>query len=322
MGTGGWPGGLGKLVGTAAQLGEVGKQAVLRGGRTVAGGTVAGGQWVHGALTSLAPPQVPATEPWKLSLGALVGRHPRTPAVVHKLLGLLDGFGAVHLGPERVGFDGEEIEWGKVVEIRTRSAFEVMTTSALEHEVDRIREFLPPVPGRKWVVTRAAEAVATVVLAALEQGAVEQRLDALTVPSEIVHRGLLGRTRTLDGGLFATAGLVLVGQAGESLIATAGQHGIPVRPAERPDDRIAHVETLRERTDTVARLLRRLQEESPEPAEPPGAGVPGGTESGHAGLDGAGAGNLMSLDKALSDKAGSDEAAGPGPAASPYRWLS
>ncbi len=81
-------------------------------------------------------------------MGTLIGRHPRTPAVVQKLLGLLDGIGAVHLGPTEVGFDGEEIAWDKVVEIRTRNAFEVLTTTALEQEVDRVREFLPPVPGR------------------------------------------------------------------------------------------------------------------------------------------------------------------------------
>ncbi|MFD9685944.1 hypothetical protein ACFWXO_09300 [Kitasatospora sp. NPDC059088] len=256
-----WAGGLGRLVGAAAELGEAGRQAVLRGGRSAAGG-----RWALAALGSVAPPPVPATEPWKLALGTLIGRHPRTPAVAHKLLGLLDGYGAVHLGPVRVGFDGEEVEWDKVVEIRTRNAFEVLTTSALEQDVDRIREFLPPVPGRKWAVTKAGEALATVVLAALERGSVDQRLDELTVPAQIVHRGLLGRPRTLDAGCFAAAALVIVGQAGESLIATARQRGIPVRPAEpvTEADRAEHVAVLRERTDAVARLLGRIEQGDPE----------------------------------------------------------
>ncbi|MFI6154496.1 hypothetical protein ACIBCA_17625 [Kitasatospora sp. NPDC051170] len=260
---------LGRLVGTAAQWGQAGRQAVARGGRAVADG-----QWARTALTSVAPPPVPALEPWKLSTGTLIARHPRTPAVVHRLLGMLDGLGAVHLGPAKVGFDGEEIEWAKVVEIRTRNAFEVLTTTALEQEVDRIREFLPPVPGRKWAVTKAAEALATVVLAALERGSVDQRLDTLTVPAQIVHRGLLGRQRTLDAGTFAAATLVVVGQVGDSLIATAEHHGIPVRPADPPAKpaHAAHVESLRDRTDTVARLLDRLRRDAgPEPgtnAEP------------------------------------------------------
>ncbi|MQS16901.1 hypothetical protein F7Q99_33120 [Streptomyces kaniharaensis] len=264
MRTGERAGGLGRLIGAAAELGEAGRQAVLRGGRAAVGG-----RWALTALTSVAPPPVPATEPWKLSVGTLIGRHPLTPAVVHKLLGLLDGLGAVHLGPTKVGFDGEEIEWDKVVEIRTCNAFEVLTTTALEHEVDRIREFLPPVPGRKWVVTKAGEALATVVLAALERGSVDQRLDELTVPTRIVHRGLLGRQRTLDTGSFAAATLVVAGQVGESLIATARSRGIPVRPAEQPavPAQAARVVTLRERTDSVARLLSRIEQSGPEAVE-------------------------------------------------------
>ncbi|MET8627244.1 hypothetical protein ABZW30_26395 [Kitasatospora sp. NPDC004669] len=269
MRTGEWAGGLGRLVGAAAELGEAGRQAVLRGGRSAAGG-----RWALTALGSVAPPPVPATEPWKLSVGTLIGRHPRTPAVAHKLLGLLDGFGAVHLGSTEVGFDGEEIEWDKVVEIRTRNAFEVLTTTALEQDVDRIREFLPPVPGRKWAVTKAGEALATVVLAALERGSVDQRLDELTVPTRIVHRGLLGRRRTADAGSFAAATLVVVGQVGESLIATARQRGIPVLPADQPvePDRAAHVAVLRERTDSVARLLSRIEQSGQDPAEVAKAG--------------------------------------------------
>ncbi|MFJ8627070.1 hypothetical protein ACIRD3_30115 [Kitasatospora sp. NPDC093550] len=263
-------GGLGRLVGVAAGaaaeaaagLGEAGRQAVRRGSR----GAAAGGRWALTALASVEPPSVPATEPWKLSLGTLIGRHPRTPAVVHKLLGLLDGLGAVHLGPSQVGFDGEEIDWDKVVEIRTRSAFEVLTTTALEHEVDRIREFLPPVPGRKWVVTKAGEALATVVLAALERGSDDQRLDELTVPARIVYRGLLGRQKTLDAAAFAAAALVVTPRAGESLIATARSRGIPVLPAEPLADATdaARVATLRERTDSVARLLDRIERSDPE----------------------------------------------------------
>ncbi|GAB7184750.1 hypothetical protein ATKI12_4581 [Kitasatospora sp. Ki12] len=263
-------GGLGRLVGAAtgaaaqaaAGLGEAGRQVVRRGGQ----GAAAGGRWAHTALASVAPPAVPATEPWKLSVGTLIGRHPLTPAVVHKLLGLLDGLGAVHLGPSKAGFDGEEIEWDKVVEIRTRNAFEVLTTTALEQEVDRIRELLPPVPGRKWVVTKAGEALTTVVLAALERASADQRLDELTVPARIVYRGLLGRQRTLDAGAFAAAVLVVTDRAGESLIATARKRGIPVRPAEElagPTD-AARVAALRERTDSVARLLGRIEQSDPE----------------------------------------------------------
>lgn len=263
----------------AAHAAEVGGHAVLLGSRRAVEGA-ARGEWAHTALTSVPPPAVPVAEPWVLSVGALLGRHPRTPQLVHRALGLLDGFGAVHLGQESVGFDGEEIPWEKLVEIRTRNAFEVMTTQALEQEVDRIRQLLPPVPGRKWLVTRAAEALATVVLAALEHGSFDRPLDRIEVPVEIAYKGLLGRQRVLTGGLFAVAGLVVVGQAAESLVATARQHGLPVVPgrplADSDADRADRVAMLRDRTDAMAEYLARLQREADaaEPAQAPKAPEP------------------------------------------------
>lgn len=256
------------LLERAARAAGVGRQAVASGTRRAAQG-----HWAYTALASSAPPAVPADEPWRLSLGSLLGRHPRTPQIARRALGLLDRFGAVRLGPAGLGFDGEEIAWDKVTEIRTRNAFEVMTTQALEHEVDRLRELLPPVPGRKWLVTKAAEALATVVLAALEQGSADhQRLDELVVPNEIVHHGLTGRQKIQDGGLFAAATLVIVDQAARSMVATAQLHGVPVSPAQplsdtKPDD-AAHVAALRERTDAMAKRLTHLQQQpAPRTAE-------------------------------------------------------
>ncbi|MGF1428268.1 hypothetical protein [Kitasatospora sp. LaBMicrA B282] len=258
---------LDSLLELAVQVAQAGREAVLRGTRSAARGA-----WAYTALTSIAPPPVPVVEPWRLSIGVLLGRHPKTPALAHKALGALDRFGAVQLGPAAAGFDGEEIPWEKVVGIRTRNAFEVMTTQALEQEVDRLRVLLPPVPGRKWIVTKAAEAMATVVLAALEHGSVGQRLDELAIPVEIVHKGLLGRERVQSGGLFAAATLTVVEQSARSLIATARQHGVPVTPAEpstaAEPDRAAHLRALRERTDAMAARLARLQQEPATDAGP------------------------------------------------------
>ncbi|MBM9507215.1 hypothetical protein [Actinacidiphila acididurans] len=277
----------------AVRQAGVGGRAALRGGQKVAQA-----QWAYRALASVAPPAVPVGEPWKVSVGTLLGRHPRTPGLVRKALGLLDGFGAVELSQRQLGFDGEAIDWDKVIEIRTRNAFEVLTTSALEHDIDRVREFLPPVPGRKWAVTKAAEALTTVMLGALEEDAVG-RLDGLALPSQIVYRGLLGRERTLSGGSFAVASLVIVEAARESLLATAEQRGVPVVEAEplivSDEDRAAHVQALRRRTDAVAARLRRLQAaDGPDEAEgvdgdEPGSGVDGEVAVSGSG-DGRGAG--------------------------------
>lgn len=266
----------------AVRQAGVGGRAALRGGQKVAQA-----QWAYRALASVTPPAVPVGEPWKVSVGTLLGRHPRTPSLVRKALGLLDGFGAVELSQRRLGFDGEAIDWDKVIEIRTRNAFEVLTTSALEHDINRLREFLPPVPGRKWAVTKAAEALTTVMLGALEEDAVG-RLDGLALPSQIVYRGLLGRERTLSGGSFAVASLVIVEAARGSLLATAEQHGVPVVEAEplivSDEDRAAHVQALRRRTDAVAARLRRLQavEGADEVDEPEGVD---GDEPGSEAMD-------------------------------------
>ncbi|MFE9429126.1 hypothetical protein ACFYNO_39975 [Kitasatospora sp. NPDC006697] len=249
------------LLDHAARAASAGRQAVVRGTRNAARG-----EWALTALTTVKPPAVPAAEPWRMSIGVLLGRHPKTPALAHKALGLLDRFGAVQVGPAGVGFDGEEIPWEKVVEIRTRNAFEVLTIQALEQEVDRLRQLFPPVPGRKWVVTKAAEAIATLVLAALERGSVDQRLDELVVPVEVVHKGLLGRQRVQLGGLFAAATLAVVDPAARSIVESARQRGVPVTAAKplavTTPDHALRVEILRERTDAMAARLARLQSDS------------------------------------------------------------
>jgi hypothetical protein len=45
--------------------------------------------------------------------------------VIGKLLSPRDGFGAIVIGPKEVGFDGDEVDWGKVTEIRTRAVAEL-----------------------------------------------------------------------------------------------------------------------------------------------------------------------------------------------------
>lgn len=265
--------GIAGVAARAVAIAGAGRRVARRGGEA----TAKSGQWAYAALASCEPPRVPAGELWELSLGTLVGGHPRTPGVVRRALRLLDRFGAVAVGPDRVGFDADDVLWDRVLEVRTSKAFEMLTAQALDREVDRLREMLPPLPGRTWLVTRATEVLATVVLAALEQGSADE-LGELTVPSEIVHRGLLGRRRTLSGGLFAVAVLTVVEQAGPSLLATAEQHGVPVTGAAPPaadDDRSARTAALRERTAAVSRRLRAFQEAADQEDEEDAGGTPG-----------------------------------------------
>lgn len=260
--------GIGGAVGSAA---AAGRGAV---GRAVDAGRdgISSGDWARTALGALDVPDAPATATWEYSLGVLISRHPRVPAATAKPLRALDGLGAVRFGPEGVGFDGEDIPWEKVVGIRLHDAFAAMTTDGLDGEVDRIREVLPPLPGRKWVVGKAVEAAATVMLASLEQAA-EQRLDSVDVACEITYKGLLGRQKTLKASLFATALLAQRPEVARSLVATAEARGVPVTPAEpMKEDAAQRATALRARTDAMAERLRAAQRDAAaEEAEIPAA---------------------------------------------------
>ncbi|HSA52254.1 MAG TPA: hypothetical protein VLH10_19375 [Yinghuangia sp.] len=258
--------GIGSAVGSAA---SAGRAAVGRGVEAGREG-IASGDWVRTALGALPVPSSPATATWEYSLGVLICTHPRVPAATARLLTPLDSLGAVGFGPEGVGFDGENVPWDKVTGLRLHDAFTVMTTDGLDAEIDRVREVLPPLPGRKWVVGKAVEAAATVALASLEQAA-ERRLDTVEVACEITYKGMLGRQKTLNAGLFATALLAHRPEVAAALVATAVAHGVPVTPAPaRTQDAAARAVALRARTDAMAERLRAAQQESQgdDPAAP------------------------------------------------------
>ncbi|MEV5240736.1 hypothetical protein AB0K89_16785 [Streptomyces cinnamoneus] len=270
---------LGDAVGTAATtLGKDVAQAVQRGVDAGRAGTNASGDWVVSVLRSLPAPAAPTPVEWEFSLGALVCRHPRIPAITAKALRPLDGIGALRFGPESVGFDGEDVPWSKVVHLQLHDAFSAMTTEALDAEIDRVRDLLPMLPGRKWVVTKVVEGLASVMLAALEQAA-EQRLESVAVACEITYRGPLGMKKTLRANLFTTALLAHEADVMRSLVLTAQAQGVPVLPAEAPQagTRTAErVRALRARTDAVTAQLRADQgaEDPALPAAPSAQALP------------------------------------------------
>ncbi|MFF7726888.1 hypothetical protein [Streptomyces sp. NPDC008001] len=262
---------LGDTVSTAATVfGKDVAQAVQRGADAGRAGTSATGGWVLSVLRSLPAPAAPAPEEWEFSLGALVCSHPRVPAVTAKALRTLDGIGALRFGPASVGFDGEDVPWDKVVHLRLHDAFSAMSTEALDTEIDRIRDLLPMVPGRKWLVTKVVEGLASVMLAALEQAA-ERRLETVDVACEITYRGAFGIKKTLRANMFTTALLAQQDEVMHSLVLTAQANGVPVLPAEAPQtgtrtaDRVL---ALRARTDAVAAQLR-AEEAADAPALDP-----------------------------------------------------
>ncbi|BAJ29903.1 MULTISPECIES: hypothetical protein [Kitasatospora] len=230
----------------------------------------AGSDWARRALETHPKPEVPLTAEWEVSLAGLVGRLPHVPGPAVRLLHMLDGLGQVAVGPDEVGFDGESAPWGKVLEIRCHSTLDLLPDVVVDREVDRIREFLPPVPGRKWLVTRAAEALLTVAMAATAAAERQER----SLPCEIVAKNLIGRPKNLAGGLFAASALTLIPEAGEAILATARARGIPITVVEDPMTGL-HAERavrLRATTDRLTDALRRLRASEPEPELAPGEG--------------------------------------------------
>ncbi|MFI1970507.1 hypothetical protein [Streptomyces cinnamoneus] len=259
---------------TATALGKDVAHAVQRGVDAGRNGTSASGDWVVSALRSLPAPAAPARQEWEFSLGALICRHPRVPAITAKALRPLDAIGALRFGPESVGFEGEDVPWSKVVHVQLHDAFSAMTTDALDAEIDRVRDLLPMVPGRKWVVTKAVEGLATVMLAALEQAG-EQRLETVPVACEITYRGALGMKKTLRANMFTTALLAQQAEVMHSLVLTAQAYGVPVLPADPPRHGTptgARVLALRSRTDAVAAQLRAEQDAESAALEAPRTG--------------------------------------------------
>lgn len=253
---------LGDSVSAAVTVGKdavaAGRGVVARGVDAGRAGTTASGDWVLSVLRSLPAPAAPTPVEWEFSLGALICRHPRVPAVTAKVLRRLDGIGALRFGPDSVGFEGEDIPWSKVVHLQLHDAFSAMTTDVLDAEIDRIRDVLPMLPGRKWVVTKVVEGLATVMLAALEQAA-EQRMDSVDIACEITYRGTLGVKKTIRANVFTTALLAQQREVTESLLATARANGVPVLPAGAPavgTPAAERVRALRARTDAVAAELR------------------------------------------------------------------
>src|SRR5262245_50871855 len=115
-----------------------------------------------------AVPRPPAalTEPWAVSISTLVSSHPRVPSVAGRFLRRLDKFGSVSIGPTRIGFDDKTIRWKRVIEVRVYpTANPIPPSVVIDRESDRVREMLPPIPGRRWIVRKVAGVGLTVVTA-------------------------------------------------------------------------------------------------------------------------------------------------------------
>lgn len=179
------------------------------------------------ALLDTAPmPSAPVSEPWTLTISTLIGRWDRLPPQVIRMLSILDRAGSIRLTPMRVGFDDQDVEWGKVRELRMLPVSHSLSKAAFSHELERLSRLLPPVPGRRKFATRIGAGLAHLAGASLNREG-----DDRLVVSELVYSTTFGRTRVMTTGAFVTALLGAVEAVNYSVIVTAKAHGAEVYPS-------------------------------------------------------------------------------------------
>ena len=185
--------------------------------------------WLRDALDTIATPTLPLMEPWELSMAALLRKHPAVPSVLSKAAGSLDRLGAVAVSPTGLGFDGQHAEWGEIVRLETDSARHVLGTLSLQHELERLRAALPPVPGRKWAVGKVSESLLTLLNRGLDKVLSEDSVGASVVAGVYVQ-ARFNREKVVASGLFGALVLTALPEVNSAILATAKQTGILVVP--------------------------------------------------------------------------------------------
>jgi hypothetical protein len=178
-------------------------------------------------LKPVRPEPGPATERWGVGVGEVAASLPRLPGLIREIARQLNQFGSVVVSPGGIEYDGDEVAWSKVTEIRTRRLAGYLFTDAITKQIDRL-----PVwwfPGRGLVLTGLTHAALTAVAVTTDL-----RLDSgaftVYIPAEVKSMGLF-RTGQMSPGI--PAALVLADPAVRDFVETTAQaHGIPILPAD------------------------------------------------------------------------------------------
>jgi hypothetical protein len=210
-------------------------------------------------FASVPRPSPRLTEPWRVSIATLVSSHPKVPSLVaRRLLRRMDRFASVTIGPTGLGFDDKTIRWSRILEIRAYpAANHIPPTVVVDRESDRLREMLPPIPGRRWIVGKLAGGAMTVLTAFVPHPSPSTQAVSL-LPCEIVYRNVFGRRCSLSAGLFAATVLALIPEACDSMLAMTADRGIPVRilPDEASEKRTARSHRVRR---VAAQVVTRVR---------------------------------------------------------------
>ena len=203
-------------------------------------------------LAKRRPPAGPIPGDWSIGVGDLLAEHPKVPKRVRGLVVKLNRFGGVAYSPQEVAFDGDDVEWEKVTELRTRHIVDYLVGDAVQQQVENLP--MPWFPGRKRLLDALGQALLTITIATAKDQLEKFELD-LRIPAEIAYKASFGRTKELSAGVVSA--LVLADPAvNQSLVATAKARGITVTADD--DELLANAE---ERAEKIREKVKALEAE-------------------------------------------------------------
>ena len=154
------------------------------------------------------PTPGPATQRWGVGVGEMAASLPKLPGLVRGIARQLNQFGSVVVSPGGIEFDGDEVAWSKVTEIRTRRLLGYLFTDAVTKQVDRL-----PVwwfPGRALVLSGLTHTALTAVALAADLQ-LDRGIFTVYIPAEVRSKGVLWGERQISPGI--PAALVLAVRA-------------------------------------------------------------------------------------------------------------
>ncbi|MFI7674233.1 hypothetical protein [Actinophytocola sp. NPDC049390] len=203
-------------------------------------------------LAARRPPVGPIPGDWSIGVGDLLGEHPKVPQRVRGLVVRLNRFGGIAYSPQEIAFDGDDVEWEKVTELRTRHIVDYLVGDAVQQQVENLP--VPWFPGRKRLLDALGQALLTITIATAKDQLEKFELD-LRIPAEIAYKASFGRTKELSAGVVSA--LVLADPAvNQSVLATARARGITVTTGD--DEMLANAD---ERADQIREKVQALEAE-------------------------------------------------------------
>ena len=155
-------------------------------------------------LNRVRPRSCPAEERWSFSVGDIVADVVRAPDPVRGIVALLNHFGGVALSAQSVEFDGDDVDWSDVTEVRTRNLVGYLLSDAIDRQVGKLP--LPWFPGRGLLLDAVGAAALTAIAAVAKQQLEDGPLD-IRIPAEVHYRGVLhGKELTPGRACRARAG--------------------------------------------------------------------------------------------------------------------